>query len=129
MGSVDLSIKGGRRNQPAVDEDARFELDKLGMPAVCLCEKADIGCFPGMHRDLEWTAGWKTRDEAGHDRQASLSMHVSKLLVWNNMTLDLELFDWNLAIPACREQDDVPVVVPHCVVCRRSPVGVEVDRD
>ena len=68
MGTVDLAIKGRRRHQAAVDEDARLELDEFRVSAVCLCEQADIGGFPGVHRDLERTAGWKTRDETGHDR-------------------------------------------------------------
>lgn len=124
MGSVDFSIKGSGSNQAAIDENARLKLDKLGMSAVCLCEQADIGGFPGVHRDLKRTAGWKTRDEAGHDGQASLSVHVSELLVWDYMTLDFELLNWDFAVPACREQDDVPVVVTHCMVCRRSPAVV-----
>jgi len=82
-----------------------------------------------MDRDLEVRSGGEAGDEAADRRKAQRSMGLGELCtssatakietcgcpprtcVVHDMASHLELFDGDLAV--CREQQNVPVLVPH----------------
>ncbi len=106
------------RYDVAVNEDADFELDQVGMLAEGAHELADLGGPPAVDGDLERRAGLETRDEARHHREAEGALRVSELHIVNDVARDLELLHGHLGLAARWEEEDVPVLVPHDWIVR-----------
>lgn len=115
MGERALGEGHNSRHHTAIDQDASLKLDQIRMLGRAEGVLADQRSAPAVDGDVELSPRVERGDEAGHGWYSKCAPVVGELVVWDDMTADLELLqrDTSIAVLPGGEEQNVPVVVTH----------------